>query len=84
MSASDDFDAWHKREFPFYRVDSDGTLRSALKRAYMAGRESSATKMRRLGKGFTAYEWVCARCEWMGFSKDLVDGEACPRCRLVL
>lgn len=27
---------------------------------------------------------LCPKCDWAGRAKDLLDGEACPRCKLVL
>lgn len=33
----------------------------------------------------TDYDFeLCDRCTWIGRRRDLIDGEACPKCRLVV
>jgi hypothetical protein len=35
-------------------------------------------------RGFDSEKVVCPKCEWSGTEDELIDGETCPICKLVL
>lgn len=41
-------------------------------------------KVERRGRGWQGQRWHCPRCDAEGDYNELVEGEACPHCRLVL